>query len=85
MLPDDRTKEKGKNLILIYETEQDMLVGDYDEALDKSLMINDLDERNDIQDRIYLILIEKLLKRGISKRMNHFQTRSITITKKLKY
>ena len=64
MLQDDRTKEKGKNLILIYEIEKDLLMGDYEEALDKSLIIIDLNERNDIQDRIYMILIEKLLKKG---------------------
>jgi soluble cytochrome b562 len=90
LLPDDRTKEKGKNFILNYEIEQDLLMGDYEEALKKSVTINDLNERNDIQDKIYIILIEKLLNQGnikkaetLSNKINDYDQKT-QIVKKIK-
>jgi len=78
MLQDDRTKEKGKNVILNYEIEQDLLINNFEEALEKSVKISGLQEKNDVQDRIYIILIENFLKEGnikesktLSKKINN--------------
>jgi ribosomal protein L37E len=92
LLPDDRTKGKGKNFILNYEIEQDLLMGDYEEALKKSVTINDLNERNDIQDKIYIILIEKLLNQGnikkaetLSNKINDYDQKTQIVKKVKKY
>jgi hypothetical protein len=65
-------------------------MGDYEEALKKSVTINDLNERNDIQDKIYIILIEKLLNQGnikkaetLSNKINDYDQKT-QIVKKIK-
>ena len=65
-------------------------MGDYEEALKKSVTINDLNERNDIQDKINIILIEKLLNQvnikkaeTLSNKINDYDQKT-QIVKKIK-
>ena len=61
LIEGDLTKDKANNLILSYEIELDIKSNHLEDALNKSSMITISFERENIQDRIYLIMIDDFL------------------------